>query len=627
MSGAYFAQTVPGDDPRALAQLLSSQIAFGGEQVNHFAVSSPAAMGLVSPDNLKQGVMPRYLHQQQLWGVHEGELYASDFLDIWRQAHPDIQDDLSVFAEMYRGGSLRISLPHLNGAFFFLLWDPETQTLVAANDRFGMYPMYWAQRGERFCLASRVLCSVLSGASTGEWNTAAVANFLTIDDFLGEATLVRDVEAFPQATLLIKHTDKLQWERYWRYDYTPRKAGTRLDALGHDVGEKFVHAVKRQCARKNAVGITLSGGLDSRCILAATAKLGIPVNTYTWGNSRCFDRLFAKDAAAHFGSNHHDVEYDYDGFAKCTADGARVAEGLVNVFDFHMLAHLSVMAGKSSVILNGFAGDLVLGGSFLRPAWLKAPSSEELARLLYAWRNTLLPESALSSAMPAESIPSSDGLAAAQFVTFLDNPDKISTPDLTDRFFLENRERRMIAMGTVLTRCAVESAASFFDYDLIDLTTAVPAELRYEHGVYRAMMETVLPDTLKIRWQRTLLPAGAPPWMVIGAKGFLKGCRILEKRIGWPRIASRQSPVDLDRRLRNTLRPWMERICRDPHPASESVLRHDFCERVWQEQLAGNSRARLLGVIAAIREFGVTLDRARAKTPSSNVAPTEVQIS
>ena len=348
--------------------------------------------------------MPRYLVQHDLWGVLEGELYESDFLNIWRQAHPDVQDDLSVFAEMYRGASLRISLPQLNGAFFLLLWDPKSQTLIAANDRFGMYPMYWAQRGETFCLASRVLCSVLSDASTGEWNEAAVATFLTIDDFLGENTLLRDVEAFPQATVLTKRGQSLDWNRYWNYDYTPRKAGIPLKTLGAEVGDKFVQAVKRQCARKTRVGITLSGGLDSRCLLAATSKLNIPVNTYTWGKRRCFDRLFAKDAAVHFKSNHHDVDYEYENFAVRSTDGARIAEGLVNVFDFHMLTHLHVMAGKSDVILNGFAGDLVLGGSFLRPAWLKQLPSDELARQLFAWRNTLLDESALDTAMPSPRV-------------------------------------------------------------------------------------------------------------------------------------------------------------------------------------------------------------------------------
>jgi len=625
MSGAYFAQTAPGDDPHILAQLLSSQLAFGAEPVNHYAVSENAVLGLVSPDNLKQGVMPRYLVQHGLWGVMDGQLYESDFLDIWRQAHPDVQDDLTVFAEMYRGNSLRISLPHLNGAFFLLLWEPSTRTLVAANDRFGMYPMYWGQRGDRFCLASRVLASVLAGASTGEWNDAAIATFLTIDDFLGETTLLRDVEAFPQATLLTKRDNTLEWSRYWRYDYTPRKAGVSLPALGAEVGEKFVQAVKRQCAGKDRVGITLSGGLDSRCLLAATAKLGVPVNTYTWGKNRCFDRLYAKDAANHFGSTHHDVEYQYENFERCSAQGAQIAEGLVNVFDFHMLTHLHVMAGKSDVVLNGFAGDLILGGSFLRPAWLKDLPSEELARLLFAWRNTLLTEPALADAMPAESLPKADRLASAQFPLFLKNPDKISTPDLTDRFFLEYRERRMIAMGTVLTRSAVESAAGFFDYDLVDLTTAVPAALRYEHGVYRAMMETTLPDTLKIRWQRTLLPTGAPPWMVIGAKAFLKGCRVMEKRVGWPRIASRQSPVDLDGELRRTMKPWMERICMEPHPASDSVLRPDFCEKTWKGHLAGRNCARLLGVIAAIREFGLALHQARAAKQASKTVPTQVQ--
>ena len=45
MSGAYFVQTTPNSDPHALARLLSAQIAYGGESVNHYAAPSGCVLG------------------------------------------------------------------------------------------------------------------------------------------------------------------------------------------------------------------------------------------------------------------------------------------------------------------------------------------------------------------------------------------------------------------------------------------------------------------------------------------------------------------------------------------------------------------------------------------------------
>jgi len=176
---------------------------------------------------------------------------------------------------------------------------------------------------------------------------------------------------------------------------------------------------------------------------------------------------------------------------------------------------------------------------------------------------------------------------------------------------LENRVRRVTSMGTVIMRRSVESSAPFFDYDLVDLVLRVPPVFRAEHGIYKWMMEETFPEALRLPWQRTLLPAGAPGWAAIGAKGFLKAAGKAEKIFGWPKIASRLSPVSFGPWLRGPLRPWMERVIREPNPAADEIVRPEFCVAAWDEHLAGRDRTRLLGAIAGIRGFAEALRRAR----------------
>ena len=624
MSGTYLLQDAQASlDAPALAALLSAQLVRGGETTNHYAAEGGTLLGVVSPSAQDSGGGPRYIPAQRLWAVMLGRLYESDIRTDWRHQNPQTPQDLDLFAALHRQDRLLDALPAMNGAFFVILWDPDTGDIIAVNDRFGLYPMYWAQQQGRLCIASRVLCSVLAGAAPGEWDLAGAAQLLALDDWIGNTTLIQGVSAFPHATMLLKRSDSLDWNHYWDYAYLP-VTGASQAKCADETGLGFIQAVARQTEDVDTVGIALSGGLDSRCLVAAAAQAGKTIHTYTWGASRSYERTFARDVARVFGTTHHDCDYNVASVADGYEEGIRTTEGFANCLDCHMLRHLELMDTGPTLFLDGYEGDLLLGGSYLRSAFLGAMPSAPLPEILFAWRNTLVPEAALTDALPqADAL--GDRAPSAMFAQLMEDTEALTTPDRADRFFLENHARRSIIMGPVQLRGAYESGLCFFDYDLVDSLLSVPAALRAEHRIYLEVMRRHLPLALRTRWSRTLLPPGAPEWLAVGSKAVLKACRILEARIGWPDISVRQSTVDFPAWLRQPLRPWMHAICTDPHPLADEILDPDFCQRTWNEHLAGTDRTRLLGAIATLRGFSLALTRARTKTAPLISNPTEVK--
>ena len=229
-----------------------------------------------------------------------------------------------------------------------MLWDPESRTLVAANDRYGLYPMYWAHRDGRYCLASRVLGPVLAGVVTGDMDPLAVAQILTVDDFAGDRTLVKDVSVFPPGTVMTKTPDRIDWQTYWTWDY-PAEPGIPVEEWGQRAGAALLEAVRRQAGSGRVIGVTLSGGLDSRCVAAAAVQSGLSPRTFTWGEDQCYDRLYAARIARVLGTEHQDCPYEYDTLAERFEDGIAVTEGMCNTFDMHFLAHLHIIAGVDVV--------------------------------------------------------------------------------------------------------------------------------------------------------------------------------------------------------------------------------------------------------------------------------------
>ncbi|HOF40053.1 MAG TPA: asparagine synthase-related protein, partial [Candidatus Hydrogenedentes bacterium] len=398
MSNAYFCQLPDPGAMRTLAHSFSALLASGHERVNHYAESNGAIFGLVSPDKFGQGAMPSYLEESGFWGLLVGELHPCAALDRCRHARPDAETDLALLASLARDKQLLATLPALNGAFFFMLWDPEARTLIAANDRYGLYPMYWAQKDGRYCLSSRTLGPVLAGVVPGGIDTLAVAQILTVDDFVGGRTLVKDVSAFPPGTMMTKTPDRIDWQTYWVWDY-PAEQGLSAEEWGRRAGAALVEAVRRQAGAGRSIGVTLSGGLDSRCVAAAAVQTGISPRTFTWGEDGCYDRLYASEIARALGIEHQDCPYEYDSLAERFEEGVAITEGMCNAFDMHFLAHLHIIAGVD-VVLNGFAGDAVLGETFLRPQWASPMRPAELAENLFHRYNRFLKEAELPEAMP-----------------------------------------------------------------------------------------------------------------------------------------------------------------------------------------------------------------------------------
>lgn len=619
MSGSYVVVGIAADRARALAPLLSAQLGDARGENENYAVDGDCLLGRSGVDSLSNGAMPRYLPEQGLWGIFEGSLYEGS-----GRSPMGGGEALVLFATLWREGKLADELPGMNGAFFCVLWDPASRTLVCCNDRFGLYPMYWSTSGGRFCVAGRALCSVLAGTSSGEWDLSAVAQMLTTNDLCGETTLLKDVKTFPQATLLVLAEGEPRWRRYWNYDYAPAFEGRRLREIAETIGDAFVRAVDRQCPPGKTIGVTLSGGLDSRCILAAAKKNGREIRTFTWGEPRCYDRIFAREASERLGGQHEEHDYRYGRFVDAFRDHGRVVEGTANLCDAHMLTHADLLSGKCDVVLNGYAGDVIMGGSYLRSEWMRGQGDAELARRIFDWRTILLPEDRLGDALPDPARLGGEELPSARYQALMSDMGRLPAPDKVDRFILENRIRRHTSSGTVQIRRYAESVAPFFDYDLVDLETSVPAAFRFEHRFYLEMMRTKLPEAARIRWQRTLLPPGVPEAVSVMAKAALKAAKIAQNRTGLKILSGSLSPVDFNAWFRSPGADPLESAFKDRDPVADEVLLPAFCASAWDEHRAGKNLALRLGTIAALRSFSAALGDARAGRPVREASMVEI---
>ncbi len=171
-------------------------------------------------------------------------------------------------------------LRRLNGMFALAWWDPTSDSVVVARDRFGIKPLYYSAREEGLVFASEAK-SVVAVGPPPQLETAALPSYLAFGWVPGDRTLFRGVRELPPGHVLRWSRGSCCVEPF--RDTAPRpEPGLSMGSAAAELQRRLSDAVDRQLVADVPVGVLLSGGLDSTAVAALAARTSSkPVTAYT----------------------------------------------------------------------------------------------------------------------------------------------------------------------------------------------------------------------------------------------------------------------------------------------------------------------------------------------------------
>lgn len=279
--------------------------------------------------------------------------------------------DTEVILALYARHGRRLPI-HLPGMFSFAIWDEHEHALLAARDRFGEKPFFFARgRTGEFLFASEIKALIASGLFQPRIDRAAVVHYLRHLYVHPHSTVYENVWVLPPAHSLQFKDGRVSVERYW----TPPE--TR-DPISEAEAEEefrrlFEKAVERQLVADVPVGAFLSGGLDSTSVVAAASHFRPGLKTFSFGFPDFVDeRPFARAAAQLYGTEHVELQDQ-------RVDLPELLHRMADVYDepfadssnipTYLISQAARRHGK--VVLTGDGGDELLAGYDLwyRPLW------------------------------------------------------------------------------------------------------------------------------------------------------------------------------------------------------------------------------------------------------------------
>lgn len=271
------------------------------------------------------------------------------------------RSDTEVLVHGYEEWGERLT-DHLDGMFAFAIWDASRERLHLARDRLGKKPLYLLRTKQGLAFGSDARSLFLITGDQPEIAKDHVAEYVFQRYTGSPGTLFSRVDRLPPAHRAVYDRTDLQVSRYWRVEAPAEPA--ELGPL--ELRELLRAATARRLMSDVPIGVLLSGGLDSAAVVALAREAGADsLATFTVGfDDPVYDeRPRARAAAAHFGTDHHELGVGREDFI---AAWTRLAwyrdEPIAEASEVPLLL-LSEFAGRHvRVALSGDGGDEIFGG-------------------------------------------------------------------------------------------------------------------------------------------------------------------------------------------------------------------------------------------------------------------------
>jgi asparagine synthase (glutamine-hydrolysing) len=196
----------------------------------------------------------------------------------------------------------------LNGRFHGLVMDRTRETATLFNDRYGMGRVYYHQAGDAFYFAAEAKAILAVRPELRSIDARGLGEFVTCGCVLNDRTLFKGVEALPCAAKWTFRDGCLkQRGAYFHPGEWENQPSLEPEAYYRELRGVFSRNLPRYFRAREAIGVSLTGGLDTRMIMAwhQTPPDSLPCYTFGGMFRECRDVVVARRVARACRQTHH----------------------------------------------------------------------------------------------------------------------------------------------------------------------------------------------------------------------------------------------------------------------------------------------------------------------------------
>jgi asparagine synthase (glutamine-hydrolysing) len=323
------------------------------------------------------------------WICHEGSF--SDCMPVWNEKkntvliffgenftdlelfdqlkakhHKFDKSNASYLVHLYEENGIDF-LQDLNGWFSGILVDIQAEKVFLFNDRYGMQRIFYYEDSNAFYFASEAKALLKVCPELREIDMKGLGEFLSCNSVLENRTLFKNIFLLPGASAWeFKPDGSLDKGCYFNPDIWENQPWLEKEFFYGRLKDTFAKVLPRYFRTNQQIGISLTGGLDTRVIMANMKMPPGKYPCYTFGGMYrdCYDVTVAHKVADACHQTHHVLHLD----RQFLSDFPKYAEKVVYITD-----GCFGVSGAYEIYLNSLARDIApiritgnYGGELLR---------------------------------------------------------------------------------------------------------------------------------------------------------------------------------------------------------------------------------------------------------------------
>lgn len=302
--------------------------------------------------------------------------YEINGLEIWVYGDPiiegytgakSIQETAMITARSFPDFS---KIAAIDGLFTIIVLDKPGNKLFILGDRNGLSHVYYGIFEGQLVWGSELRAFLTKNIDTTIRNSS-LTTFLELGYLTGNNTWFNEIKLLPPASCLewdLETAELKSITPYWSHHQLEAENINRDENKTiSDLAELFAQAVSKRVAKEERIGITLSGGQDSRAIFANIPYRENGLVAITRGISNCGDiQLASQVAKTRKDCTHIIKEMNENNWLNGRINAVIATSGQKDIFNMNAMGSLPIHKNYFDINMDGAGGDGIFGGGHLK---------------------------------------------------------------------------------------------------------------------------------------------------------------------------------------------------------------------------------------------------------------------
>lgn len=288
----------------------------------------------------------------------DGSVWLVD-LGTWLPLPATSGRDTTWLIDQYATHGVHDMARKIQGFFALLIVDLRSRCVHVVTDRCGSLHMFYRQLSDGYAVCSSSAALALCGKS--ELDPVAVHEFLATGIIYEDRSLWADVKKIAPASVLTIDRHGAHSTQYWNFSMV-RAESLDLNEAAEKIYTGLVDTLNALPTGSQPLVSDLTGGYDSRLLLAGLLNADQPFKTTVSGSVNQPDVVVAGQIASQFQFQHqHVVSHSVPSTEEFNS-ALSMTDGEYDAYDYSRILHTHrLLSANHSMSLNGSFGELARG--------------------------------------------------------------------------------------------------------------------------------------------------------------------------------------------------------------------------------------------------------------------------